>query len=78
MRRTGLCRGRPLGYSRCARFALRADAARCAARCLARLFGVLGSNLEYVENLAEHFVVLGIEDAMLFALRDRAREIAAG
>jgi len=39
--------------------------------------GVFGSSLAYLENLAEQFATIGIEDAALFKLCDRAREIAA-
>jgi len=38
--------------------------------------GVFGSTLEYVENLADQFEVLGIEDDALYVLLDRARQLA--
>ena len=48
-----------------------------AARYVVTGAGVLGSTLAYVEMLADQCEVLGIEDAGLLALRDRARQIAA-
>ena len=47
------------------------------ARMIGTGTGEFGTNLSYVENLTEQFAVLGVEDAELLALRDRAREIAA-
>lgn len=43
------------------------------ARIIARAEGHLGPNIDYVEKLASAFELLGIEDAELFELRDKAR-----
>ncbi|MDH3690130.1 MAG: gamma-glutamylcyclotransferase [Gammaproteobacteria bacterium] len=48
------------------------------ARYMATGAGVFGSSLEYLESLADHFEVLGIEDDALYVLRDCARQIAQG
>ena len=48
------------------------------ARYMATGAGVFGSSLEYLESLADHFEVLGLEDDALYVLRDRARQIAEG
>ncbi len=48
------------------------------ARLIATGEGLFGKNLDYLDNLAEHFRLLGIEDDDFFALHGRAREIAGG
>jgi cation transport protein ChaC len=48
------------------------------ARFVATGAGVFGSTLAYVESLADHFQMPGIEDDALDVLRHRARQIAAG
>ncbi len=47
------------------------------ARLIATGVGVFGSSLEYLDNLADHFVALGILDDALLALRNRARQLAS-
>lgn len=39
--------------------------------------GVLGTSLAYVENLAEQFATMGVQDPELLNLRNLARELAA-
>ena len=48
------------------------------ARYMATGVGVFGSSLEYLESLADHFEVFGLDDGALYVLRDRARQIAEG
>ena len=47
------------------------------ARLMATGVGVFGSSLDYLDNLADHFAVLGILDDALLKLQDRARQIAS-
>ncbi len=47
------------------------------ARLMATGVGVFGSSLDYLDNLADHFAVLGILDDALLQLQDRARQIAS-
>ena len=39
--------------------------------------GVIGTSQDYLDNLADHFVVLGIPDDTLFKLQDRASQIVS-
>ncbi len=48
-----------------------------AARMVAAGTGVVGSNLEYLDNLHEHLMLLGIDDPTVKALHARAHGIAA-
>jgi cation transport protein ChaC len=43
------------------------------ARRIAHAEGILGPNIDYLENLAHYFELLNLEDAELFELRDLAR-----
>lgn len=45
------------------------------ARMIAHAEGLLGPNVEYLENLASHLVAMEIDDARLFDLRDRVRAV---
>ncbi len=47
------------------------------ARRIAQAEGYLGPNIDYLENLASAFEVLGMEDEELFRLRDLARQYRA-
>jgi len=47
------------------------------ARRIGTAEGILGSNLDYLENLADYFEKLDIEDAELFRVRDKARAYAS-
>jgi cation transport protein ChaC len=40
--------------------------------------GILGSNLEYLDNLHEHLILLGMDDPAIRMLRARTHSIAAG
>jgi glutathione-specific gamma-glutamylcyclotransferase len=44
-----------------------------AAAIIATGRGVLGTNLEYFDNLADHVAVLGIEDEVFEAIRSQLR-----
>lgn len=45
------------------------------ARFMATGAGMFGSSLAYLENLIEHFAVIGIEDAELLRLRELSRQV---
>ena len=47
-----------------------------AAQLIATGAGIFGKNLDYLDSLAEHFAVLGIDDEELFTLHALAREFA--
>ena len=44
------------------------------ARVIAQAEGYLGPNIDYLENLADYFEWLGLDDPELFELRDLARQ----
>ncbi len=46
------------------------------ARLIATGEGLFGTSLDYLDNLAEHFLLLGIEDELFSRLHKRSREIA--
>lgn len=46
------------------------------ARYIAAGIGIFGRNLDYLDNLAEHFAVLDIDDQEFFGLHALARQIA--
>ncbi len=46
-------------------------------RFIATGTGVLGSSLEYIQNLADHLTALGIDDPYVFSLLDEAQSFAA-
>ncbi len=48
-----------------------------AARMIATGAGLLGSNLEYFHNLAEHMAMLGINDMVFNEIRSRVTESSA-
>lgn len=47
-----------------------------AARRMATASGLFGTSLQYLQDIAEHFTILGIDDPQLFALHDAAQRIA--
>jgi cation transport protein ChaC len=47
------------------------------ARLIATGEGLFGKSLDYLDNLAEHFALLGIVDERFSRLYERARQIAA-
>lgn len=47
-------------------------------RYLATGAGILGTSLEYIENLAEHLLALEIDDPYVFSLLEEARALASG
>ena len=46
-----------------------------AARRMATASGLFGTSLHYLQDIAEHFTILGIDDPQLFALHDAAQRI---